>query len=75
MPVIDTKATGQNMKTMMKNKKMTITDIQVIFGFNTPQAIFKWFRGDAMPTIDNMIIFADIFGVKIDDIIVVKKAA
>lgn len=73
MPVIDTKATGQNIKTMMKDRGFKIADIQEKCGFNTPQAVFKWMRGDAMPTIDNMVIIADMFGVTVDAIIVVNR--
>ena len=40
---------------------------------DTPQAIFKWMRGDSVPTIDNMIIIADMFGVTIDQIVVIKR--
>ncbi len=73
MATIDTVATGANIRAMVKAKGMKIADMQDVFGFNTPQAIFKWFRGDAMPTIDNMVIMADTFGVKIDDIIITKN--
>ncbi len=73
MATIDTIATGANIRAMVKAKGIKIADMADIFGFNTPQAIFKWFRGDAMPTIDNIVIMADIFGVKIDDIIVTKN--
>ena len=70
MPTIDMVATGANIKAMVKQNNMKITDVQDIFGFNTPQAIFKWFRGDAMPTIDNMVILATVFNTTIDNIIV-----
>ncbi|MBO6309815.1 MAG: helix-turn-helix transcriptional regulator [Oribacterium sp.] len=73
MPVIDTKATGAKIKTIMKEKGFKISDIQDRCGFNTPQAIFKWMRGDAVPTIDNMIIIADMFGVTIDEMIVINR--
>ena len=58
---------------MIKSRGFKIADVQSRCGFNTPQAIFKWMRGDAVPTIDNMVIIADMFGVTIDQIIVVKK--
>ena len=54
MTTINTIATGANIKAMMKARQMTTADIQKACGFGTPQAIFKWFRGDTMPTIDNM---------------------
>ena len=73
MPVIDTQATGMNIKNMIRSRGFKIADIQQRCGFNTPQAIFKWMRGDAVPTIDNMVIIADMFGVTIDQIIVIKK--
>ena len=73
MPIIDMKATGTNIKAMIKQCGFKIADVQARCGFNTPQAIFKWMRGDAVPTIDNMIILADMFGVPIDKIIIVTR--
>jgi hypothetical protein len=49
---------------------MTVQQVQQIFGFSTPQAIYKWQRGTAMPTLDNIIVLAAIFGTTVDDIIV-----
>ena len=75
MTIIDMKATGVNIKTMIKQNGFKIADVQARCGCNTPQAIFKWMRGDAVPTIDNMIILvlADMFGVPIDKIIIVTR--
>lgn len=73
MPTIDMQATGNNIRNMIKANNMKIADIQGVFGFNTPQAIFKWMRGDAMPTIDNMVILADVFGVTVNDILIIKR--
>ena len=73
MVTVNMPATGANIKTMMKARNIKVKDIQVVCGFGTPQAIFKWMRGDCMPTIDNMIIIADMFGCKMDDIVVVDR--
>ena len=51
-PTINMAATGANIKALIKNKGLKVADVQIRCGFNTPQAIFKWMRGDAMPTID-----------------------
>ena len=48
-------------------------DLQDIFGFGTPQAIYKWQRGDTLPTVDNLAVLAALFGVKIDDILVYQE--
>ena len=70
IPVIDMTATGCNIARMRKNAGMTVKDLQIIFGFSTPQAIYKWQRGTAMPTVDNLVVLAAVFDVTIDDIIV-----
>ena len=62
MPTIDMTATGKNITRMMKAAGMTVKDLQEIFGFATPQAIYKWKNGTAMPTIDNLVILAVTLG-------------
>ena len=69
-PVIDMTATGMNIVRMRQNAGLTVKDLQDIFGFSTPQAIYKWQRGTAMPTVDNLVVLAAVFGVAIDDILV-----
>ena len=49
---------------------MTVRDIHDAFGFGTPQAIYKWQQGLALPTIDNLVVLAALLGVTIDDILV-----
>ncbi len=69
-PVIDVTATGNNIVRMRQRAGLTVKDLQDIFGFSTPQAIYKWQRGTAMPTVDNLVVLAAVFGVTIDDILV-----
>ena len=72
MPTINMAATGANIKALIKNKGLRVADVQIKCGFNTTQAIFKWMRGDAMPTIDNMVILAHLLDVTIDKIIILN---
>ena len=71
MPAIDMVATGRNIAKMRQNAGLTVKDLQIFFGFATPQAIYKWQHGTAIPTIDNLVALAMIFGVTMDEIIVV----
>ena len=72
MPTINITATGDNIKKMRKAAGLTVKDLQNIFGFGTPQAIYKWQNGTALPTVDNLVVLAAVFGSKIDDILVVN---
>lgn len=70
-PTIDMIATGANIRALIKGKGLKVTDVQTVFGFNTPQAIFKWLRGDALPSVDNLVILAHLLDVTIDEILIV----
>ena len=63
MPAIDMTATGRNIANLRKAAGLTVKDLQDIFGFATPQAIYKWQHGTAMPTIDNLVILAAVLDV------------
>ena len=63
--------TGQNIVILRKKANLSVKDLQDVFGFGTPQAIYKWQQGIALPTIDNLVVLAALLGVKIDDILVV----
>ena len=74
MPTIDMVATGKNIERLRKNAGISVRDLQDVFGFGNPQAIYKWQHGTAMPTIDNLVVLAALLQVKIDDILVVDAA-
>jgi len=70
IPMIDMVRTGQNINRLRKIAGVSVKDLQEVFGFNSPQAIYKWQHGTALPTIDNMVVLARVLGVRIDDILV-----
>ena len=72
MPMINMQNTGANIKMLMKLNNIKVIQIQDILGFNTPQAIYKWLRGESMPTIDNMVILATLLNTTIDNIIITE---
>ena len=72
LPMVNMTATGANIKSMMKNKGLTVSELQEMYGLNTPQSIYKWMRGDMMPSLDNLVILAHILGTTIDKIVVTE---
>ena len=75
LPVIDMIGTGQNIARLRKQAGLSVRDLQDVFGFATPQAIYKWQQGVALPTIDNMVVLAAVLQVRLDDILATDKAA
>lgn len=73
MPVIDMKATGENIKKFMEEKDITVTEMYKILGFANGQTIYKWLRGESLPKIDNLVIVASVLDVTIDDVLVIRE--
>ena len=69
-PVIDLQATGRRIKEVREKKGITVKTLQMFLGFNEPVSIYKWQRGECLPTFDNMYAMACLFGVGIDDLLV-----
>ena len=75
LPVIDMIRTGQNIGRLRKQAGLTVRDLQDVFGFATPQAIYKWQQGAALPTLDNLVVLAAVLQVHMDDILVITDPA
>ena len=73
IPCVNVPATGDNINRIRQESGLSVRQIQEVFGFATPQAIYKWIHGTSMPTIDNLVILAAVFGVGMDDIVVVDR--
>lgn len=75
IPTIDMVGTGLNIMRLRELNGLSVKEIQDIFGFTTPQAIYKWQHGTALPTVDNLVVLAAVFHVHIDDILVMENEA
>ena len=72
IPTINMVRTGNNIARLRMEAGLSVRDLQRILGFATPQAIYKWQQGRALPTLDNLVVLAAVLGVKIDDILVYR---
>ena len=71
-PTFDFLASGKNIVRLREKSGLSVRELQDIFGFATPQAIYKWQHGAALPTIDNLIVLSTIFKVSMEEIIIVE---
>jgi transcriptional regulator with XRE-family HTH domain len=67
---IDMAATGRNIEKLRREAGISVRELQARFGFGTPQSIYKWQRGEALPTVDNLVLLAAILHVTVDDILI-----
>ena len=66
-PVIDLAATGRNIQRLREERDLTVRDLQAYFGFEEPQAIYKWQKGKSLPTVDNLYALAALLQMCIRD--------
>ena len=69
-PMIDLVATGENITRLRKNRGLTVRDLQNWFGFQDPQAIYKWQKGKSLPTVDNLYALGMLLDVPMEQILV-----
>jgi len=72
-PTIDLKATGENIIRLRKACGLTVRELQRFFGFEEPQAIYKWQQGKCLPSVDNLFALSSLLGVSMNEILVQTK--
>ena len=72
LPVINLVKTGKNIKSLLIKCNISVSKLQDILGFTSPQAIYKWFWGQSLPSVDNLVILSRLLNVSIEDILVIE---
>ena len=74
-PTIDPVATGKNITRLRKQCGLTVHDLQEYFGFDAPQAIYKWQKGATLPSLDNFYALSALLGRPMEEILVPHGAS
>lgn len=69
-PVIDLPGTGRNIQRLRQKAGVTVRELQAYFGFEYPQAIYKWQHGECLPSVDNLLALARVLRVPMEDLLV-----
>lgn len=73
-PAINMSATGQHIEALVKAHGYSAKDVQEYLGLSAPQAIYKWFRGATLPSIDNLFALSKLFDTPIDQILISEQS-
>lgn len=72
IPTIDMKLTGRRIAELREQRGISVRELQKLLGLATPQAIYKWQRGETLPTVENLVALASVLEVDIGEILVAK---
>ena len=70
---IDMKKTGELISQAVKNSGYTVKEIMKITGVTTEQAVYKWFRGDSLPSLEAQYALCKLFGFQTTELIVYRE--
>jgi len=68
---LDNIGTGLRIKQIMKEKNVGIRDVSRVLNISF-QAVYRWQKGEVLPTLNNLFMLAQILGTDVDDLLVEK---
>ena len=69
-PTINVRKTGQNITRLLNERQITVRALQTYYGFDTPRAIYKWLRGEHLPSVDHLFALSRLMQVPMQDILI-----
>lgn len=70
---INLEKTGERLKKAMDDVGIEVKYVQRYLGLTCPQSIYKWFKGKALPSVDNLYALSKLLGVHMEDLLVVEQ--
>ncbi len=65
-------ATAAKLKSCRIKSGLSVKQVQSVFNFSSPNAIYNWESGKDIPSIDNLVVVSAIYGVELDELIVTR---
>ena len=71
-PVIDPKATGENILRRRRELGYSVLDVQKYLNLACPQAVYHWQKGRALPSLENMYALSVLLDTTVNALIAEK---
>lgn len=72
-PHIDMKQTGKLLKRLIFENGYTVKEIQQYLELSCPQPVYRWMKGEILPSLDHMYALSRFFGIHMEEMIVPKQ--
>lgn len=73
-PVINMKKTGRFLRIVSKKKGFSVKFIQTALGLASNQAVYDWFNGKTLPTVDNLLALSCLLGIPMNVLLVTEQS-
>lgn len=72
-PDIDMERTGKNLNQRIKEKGYSVREIQSMLHLSCPQPVYRWFKGQILPSVNHLYMLSRILGCHMEDLLVDRK--
>ena len=72
-PVIDPRATGENILRRRRELGYSVLDVQKYLNLACPQAVYHWQKGRALPSLDNFFALSLMLDTTVNELIAEHK--
>ena len=67
--------TGRRLRKLMNWHGVTVREVQEEMELESPQAIYKWLNGRALPSLENLLILGRLLNVSMEDLLVAEQTS
>lgn len=71
-PTIDLRATGEEIRRLRTEAGLSVRELSDALCLADVQAVYKWQRGETLPSLDNLVLLSSILCVPMDEIIILQ---
>lgn len=72
-PDIDMEKTGKLIRQRILGAGLTVKDIQEKLYLSCPQPIYRWFKGQILPSVNHLYALSKLLGIHMEELLVQKK--
>ena len=72
---MDMLMTGQLIKRLVSERGYSVSEIQEKLGLSCPQPIYRWYKGQNLPSVDNLYILSSMLGLHMEDFLIQSDEA
>lgn len=69
---IDQQRTGQKLKIMTKLAGYDVKYIQEYLNLSCPQPVYRWFKGQILPSVEKLCALSNLLGVHMEELLVLQ---
>ena len=66
---IDLEKTGVHLKKLIERKGYTVKDIQSLLHLSCPQPVYRWFKGQVLPSVDHLYVLSKLLHAHMEELL------